>query len=203
MKTVLALATMLAIVGCNNNQSSDERSIRIALDEQLKNEQHLCLNIPKLPDGKLVEGSWISSEERKETLALHHIDLLNRASSNTTNSTYSTQYNLSKAALPYLRKIEKKTFGLQGTKTKTENRICYGIKKLSAIRNTQPANINEKTTKVLVSYVYEIRGLADWARDRNILEAFPDTRKVIEGVNKKEERKILQRTNRGWTVIDS
>lgn len=203
MKTALVLATMLAIVGCNNNQSSEEKSMRTALDEHLKNEQHLCLNTPSLPGGKLVEGSWASSKESKEILALHQVGLLIRAQPRNPDTTPATQYKLSKSATPYLRQIERKTFGLKGTTSKTEDKICYGIKKLSAIRYTQPANINEKTTKALISYVYEIRDLADWARDRSILEAFPDTRRVIEGVNKKEERKILQRTNRGWTVIDS
>ena len=202
MKTKLALAAMLAIVGCNNNhQSSDERSIRIELDEHLKNEQNLCLNTPSLPIGQLAEGSLISSKESKEILALHQIGLLNRASSNTPDSTTSTQYSLSKAALPYLRKVEIKTFGLQGAKTKTENRICYGVKKISQIIEKQPADISGQTTQVIISYTYKINNLAEWARENGILEAFPDIRKTIDNANNKEEQKILRRTSRGWTVI--
>lgn len=203
MRTALVLTTMLAIVGCNNNQSSDEESMRIALDEHLKNEQHLCLNIPSLPGGKLLEGSWVSSKESREILALYQVGLLSRAQHRNPDNTSTTRYKLSESATPYLRKIVRKTFGLNGTTSKTEDKICYGIKRLSAIRDIQPANLNKKTTKALISYTYEIKDLADWTRDRSILEAFPETRKTIEGINKKEERKILQRNNRGWTVIDN
>lgn len=204
MKVALTLTAILALAGCNNhNQSPDEKSIRIALDEYLKNEQPLCLTTPNLPNGLLTEGSLISNTESKETLALHQIGLLSRTSSHTADNIPIIQYRLSKSAMPYVKKVERKTFGLQGTKTKTENRICYGEKILSRIIEKQSASFSKNANQALISYTYEINNLAEWTRENNFLEAFPGIREIIDGIGKKEERKILRRANKSWTVIDN
>jgi hypothetical protein len=204
MEAALTLSAILALAGCNNhNQSSDEKSIRIALNDYLQNEQPLCLITPNLPNGLLTEGPLISNAASRETLALHQIGLLSRTSSHTADNIPITQYRLSKSAMPYVKKIERKTFGLQGTKIKTENRICYGEKTLSRIIEKQPASLSNNANQVLISYTYEINNLAEWTRENSFLEAFPDIREIIEGIDKKEERKVLRRTDKSWTVIDN
>lgn len=204
MKAALTLSAILALAGCNNrDQSPDEKSMRIALNDYLKNEQPLCLTTPDLPEGLLTEGSLISNTASKETLALHQIGLLSRTSSHTADNIPITQYRLSKSAMPYVKNVERKTFGLQGTKTKTENRICYGEKTLSRIIEKQPASLSKNANQALISYTYEINNLAEWTRENSFLEAFPGIREIIDGVDKKEERKILRRTDKSWTVINN
>ncbi|MEO8736414.1 MAG: hypothetical protein ABI380_07715 [Edaphobacter sp.] len=77
--------------------------------------------------------------------------------------------------------------------------FCYGQKAVDSIVKWTDPTTGESSQSV-VTYTYKIIGLASWAEQPDVQQAFSDLRQTVNGASKTNEMAGLQLTNKGWEV---
>ncbi len=108
----------------------------------------------------------------------------------------ATEFSLTPAGKEYFRTV-RTALGAQWTVTK----FCYGAARLKEVVSfTMPADLNGKRVSE-VSYTYVIEDIAEWARAKKVLDAFPGVRRDVETEGSPNAgRAILVLTSDGWKV---
>ncbi len=110
------------------------------------------------------------------------------------------RYALTDAAKPFLKPATFTSQDTNGPVEETRDDLCWGTYALDKIDTWEKPKTVGEQTQTTVRYQYKIDGLADWAHRPEIQAAFPKIKTVLDGVGKKEQTVILQKTAAGWVA---
>ena len=204
---VVSLAALFFLAGCNNTKKPSKANFTKAINQYLAKRDDACSSL-----GQTLPVNVTVSEQKDrygigpQLAALEEAGLVH--STNTTAVVHGMldalqgsrppqpvrRYELTDRGKRYYRQVPA-TFGKNGI-------FCYGQETVdSIIKWTEPATM-EGASLSEVTYTYKIAGLAPWAKQPHVQQAFPDLRQTLNEASKANETAGLQLTNKGWEASE-
>jgi hypothetical protein len=200
-----SIAGLLALTACNSTRKPGDPNFTKAINEYLTKHGDACtmisrtfpIDVPPSEQSeqygivpKLAALEQVGLVQATETTAVVHgmLDPLRGA----TPPQLVKRYELTADGKKYAKVIP--------SAVGETNAFCYGHKTVeSIIKWTDPTTVGP-STQTEVTYTYRIAGVATWAENPNVQQAFSDIRTTVNGTSKTTEVAGLQLTSKGWEV---
>jgi hypothetical protein len=201
---VVSLAGLFLLTGCSNIKKPSDANFTRAIDQYLTKHNDACSSISQpFP----VDVTMSQQKEQygigSQLAALEQAGLVH--SMNTTAIVHGMLDALQGSTLPQpVKRYEltdegKKYYRQTVSVFGQTSSFCYGQKAVDSIVKWTDPTTGESSQSV-VTYTYKIIGLASWAEQPDVQQAFSDLRQTVNGASKTNEMAGLQLTNKGWEV---
>lgn len=203
-KLSITAFSIIALISCSSKNDANESNFLNSLQHHYQN-SNLCFE--EVKPLTILDLNKVPSFQR---------DFLNQLSQDPT-SNFGRVKGLEKAGLIQKPAAGGKIYELTelGRKYATETKVrrpfqeektalkfCWGKIHPSEVVNFDIPNSNSSNSKTIVTFKYQVSDLADWAKNKNIQESYPQIGSVLEMQDKKEIKQALKLTNNGWEVIE-
>ncbi|MDE2421355.1 MAG: hypothetical protein KGO49_09285 [Gammaproteobacteria bacterium] len=210
MIVVVSIAA-LTVSACSSKKDANEKNFKVAIQQQLdKTSTDLCIPFSSTKDVQL--NSW----DIKQLQPFEAAGLI----SGTEVEVAVHSLVMSSTVPPIITKAKRYTLTAEGKKfyqetdAQTEPRIgyptamhyktgslCYGKVAVDQIVKWTEPQQNGGVQVALVTYLYKIDNLANWAKNPDIQNVSPTLKQMVEGASKTELMQEVMLTNVGWEVV--
>lgn len=208
----MAMVVTVLLLGCGSKTSVSERNFARAIEQSLKQQDRLCLDIDKWPvdisERDLVTVKAIPSGQAAQVAALEAVGLARgeevevpnvRYDGKPTGSSYKVKrYTLTDAAKPFEKTREVSSYSVDGAVKVSLTELCWGRKGLGKVVKWEGPMKFGDYQEARVIYHYKLVEVPDWAKQPIIKAAFPWVGTMIEGAGKVEQVETVKLTSAGW-----
>ncbi|WP_253901053.1 hypothetical protein [Stenotrophomonas maltophilia] len=209
---ILVALSGAGLTGCGSKTDANERNFGAAMTHYFDRKGALCLNINRWPIDlsemdfrlqKTMEAGSVSKMAALEAAGLvrgedTEVDRVGMWGKPTGAKTRIRRYTLSDDAEPFVQEKQVASTGLNGTSIDKQVDLCWGKKALGEIVKWEgPMKFGDYQVAD-ITYTYEVKDLAGWARAPEVQAAFPALKSVLDGAGSERRRHTVKLTSEGW-----
>ncbi len=212
MKKIIT-STILLSVGllsaCSSKTDANEKNFSAAMSAYFNKNGDLCLGVRQWPVDLRERDIQAKNLNLKQMSALEsvglvkaenaEVDIIGIMSNKPTGEKAKVKrYTLSEAANPFVKEIEVKSIGLNGSQEIKQHDLCWGQKALDKIVKWEgPIKLGDYQ-EAGITYTYKINNMAEWANNPEVQSAFPSIQNTVENASTKQLTHGIKLTSEGW-----
>lgn len=192
---ILAVLGVTTLAACASKTDANEKNFSAAITQYFERHGNLCLGLGQWP---VIIGHDVKDLKMP---ALESAGLVKGEIDDRGPGSYKIKrYTLTDAAKPFVHEWVSDGPFMSGVKLLD---LCWGKKALDRIVKWKGPMKFGDYQEAGVIFTYKVNNVADWATKPGFQLAFPDVKRVLDGVGTKQEERGVKLTNQGWEPADA
>lgn len=208
---IIAAIGVATLAACGSKTDANAKNFGEAITRGIAKDDAICLAARKWPadfaESVVLAASRPGNNPVKELNALKGLGLVE---STVTQADVDgvvgrpvrvVRYTPTEMSVPFFRQQEMKEFTSNGMQPVKGGKFCFARVALDkVVKWDEPVKLAGQE-EVKVTYTYQLRDVADWAKRPEFAVAYPSLAKFIDGAGKMEVVDTLKKTSEGWESV--